>query len=90
MTQQRIPHWVPYRRLYAAISDIIAGLLVSRFDVKLVGTDSPLAKDAIEVRKRYPGSGSTRYGGTQLGGISIDEAYIYPSVVTPGPPAALQ
>lgn len=48
------------------------------FQIKVIGTDDPLAKDVIEMQKKYPGPLPTRYHGRQLGGLSIDEAYVYP------------
>jgi hypothetical protein len=38
----------------------------------------PVARDAIQIRDRYPTMRLTRYHGTLIGGINIDGAYIYP------------
>ena len=50
------------------------------FQIKLVNTSHPIAQDAIKVRDRYPASLASRYGGSSIGGMSIDGAYIYPPI----------
>jgi len=52
------------------------------FQVKVIGTDDPLAKAVIEIQKKYPGKIPTRYHGHQLGGLSVEEVYIYPLPIT--------
>jgi hypothetical protein len=52
------------------------------FQIKLVNTSDPIAQDAIEIRDRYRAPLVTRYGGSSLGGMSIDGACIYPPVST--------
>ncbi len=47
------------------------------FQVKLVNSSDPIASDAIRIRDRYPATLATRYGGSSIGGTSIDGAYIY-------------
>lgn len=51
------------------------------FQVKVVGSDAPVAKDVIAVRQKYPGKMATRFHGHQLGGVMVEEAYIYPNPV---------
>jgi hypothetical protein len=48
------------------------------FQIKLVNSSDPVARDAIQIRDRYPTMRLTRYHGTLIGGINIDGAYIYP------------
>lgn len=50
------------------------------FQIKVVNTSDPIAQDAIEIRDRYPAALVTRYGGSSIGGMSIDHACIYPPV----------
>ena len=50
------------------------------FQVKLVNSSDPIAHDAIEIRDSYSAPLATHYGGTSIGGMSIDYAYIYPPV----------
>lgn len=47
-------------------------------DLKLVGSADPLAAGIVELNRKYPGRGPTRTRRPQLGGLPIDEAYIYP------------
>ena len=48
------------------------------FQVKVIGTDHPVAKAVMEIQQKYPGTLPTRYHGRQLGGLSVEEVYIYP------------
>lgn len=54
-------------------------LYLDPFRVKVISTDDPLAKAALDIHKRFPGRMATRFGGKTFGGISVDEVYIYPS-----------
>jgi hypothetical protein len=46
--------------------------------VKVRGVDDPVVKSVIEIQKKYPARLATRVRNRLLGGLSIDEAYIYP------------
>lgn len=48
------------------------------FRVKLIGGEDPLALAAVDINRRFPGSMATRFGGKSFGGLSVDDAYIYP------------
>ena len=50
------------------------------FRVKLINAADPLAKAVLEINQRYPGKLPMRFGGSFLGGIGVDDAYIYPSL----------
>jgi len=52
------------------------------FQIKLVNSSDPVARDAIQIRDRYPAKTATRYQGSSIGGMSIEGAYIYPSLST--------
>ena len=49
--------------------------------VKLIAADNSLARAALSVQQRYPGRMGTRYNGRILGDMSIDGAYIYPTLI---------
>ena len=49
------------------------------FRVKVIGATDPLARAAVEIHRRFPGSTPIRFGGRSFGGISIDDVYIYAS-----------
>ena len=49
------------------------------FQIKLVSSADPIARDAIEYRDLYPDNKlATPYKGSSIGGMGIDSAYIYP------------
>jgi hypothetical protein len=48
------------------------------FQVKVTGVEDPVAKDVIAIQQKYPGRLATRARNRVLGGISVDEVYIYP------------
>ena len=48
------------------------------FRVKVVGATDRFAQAAADINERYPGPAATRLGGTTLGGVSVDDVYIYP------------
>jgi hypothetical protein len=50
------------------------------FQVKLVNSSDPIAQDAMKIRERYRAPLITRYGGSSLGGTSIDDVCIYPPI----------
>lgn len=47
------------------------------FQVKVIGTENPLARDVLDIQQKYPASLPTRLRNRMLGGLSIEEAYIY-------------
>jgi hypothetical protein len=65
-------------------------LRINPFEIKVIGTNDSIAEAAMVVTKRkFPSSpfavrnpkpepGMTRYGGSTLGGVDIDGAFIYP------------
>jgi len=67
---------VSYRRAYECLSRVpSASIRLS--EIKLVAATNPIAEEAIAVRDRYPARLPTRFQGTRLGNLSIEEAYIY-------------
>jgi hypothetical protein len=69
-----------YRAVHPVLSKLHT-LWISLADLKLVGPTNPVAADIMEINRKYPGRNPTRSRRPQLGGMSIDEAYVYP---TPG------
>jgi hypothetical protein len=53
-------------------------LWIDPFQVKVVGMDSPVAKAALDVMKKYAVRIPARYHGRNFGGLSVDEVCIYP------------
>lgn len=52
---------------------------IDPFQVRLIGSDDPLAKAAMETNRKYPGPTPTRFRGPSFGGAAVDEVYIYPA-----------
>jgi hypothetical protein len=57
-------------------------LWLDPFQVKVIGADDPIAKAVLGHMQKYPGRMPTRYHGRHLGGLSVEEAYIYPIPVS--------
>jgi len=51
---------------------------IDPFQVRLIGSDDPLAKAAIESNRKYPGPMPTRFRGKSFGAVPVEEVYIYP------------
>jgi hypothetical protein len=71
-----------YRAVYGSLSKVPASS-VSLSEIKLVSPENPIARDVLEIQRRFPGRIPTRTRRPKLGDLAIEEAYIYPRV-TPG------
>jgi hypothetical protein len=55
------------------------------FQVKVTGTEDPVAKAVLDIQQKYPGRLATRLRNRMLGSVSVDEVYLYPiPVPVPG------
>jgi len=52
--------------------------MITSEEVRLIGANDPMAKDALAIRQRQAGTRPIRYDGRRLGNTVIDDAYIYP------------
>lgn len=66
------------------ISQELRSPYLDPFRVKVVNADDPLAKAALKNQSRFPGRVGTRLGGQSFGGLSVDDVYIYPSLLPAG------
>jgi len=64
------------------LADQMASPYLDPFEVKLIAGSDPLAKAVSDIHERYPGTSAIRFGGKNLGGMSVEGAYIYPSSVS--------
>jgi hypothetical protein len=71
-----------YRRVYALMQRIPQPFRIHPFDVKLVGAGDAIAEGVRRSHQRYPDKRPVHYGETQLGGVNIEGAYVYPAVDT--------
>jgi hypothetical protein len=70
-----------YRRVNAVIRQMPQPFWIHPLEIKLVEPGSPIARAMRELNARIPGPSPIRYGGAQIGGMSIEGAYIYPPVL---------
>ena len=60
-------------------------LWLDPMQVKVTGTDQPLARGVIELQQQYPGLLPMRLRTFMLGGVYVEEVFIYPlPVPVPG------
>ena len=72
-----------YREAYAVLQTM-GGTIVSASEVKLVGENSLIATEILNVRRRYANTFVDSSILRQLGSVMIEEAYVY------GPPQTLR
>ena len=77
-------HKAIYRAIYHII-DNMPELGIHSFDIRVLGMNDGLTKGAIEATRpnlsrpnAKPYRGITRFSGSNLGGVEVDGAYIYP------------
>jgi hypothetical protein len=66
-----------YRAVHPALGKLHASW-ISLTELKLVGPSNPVGADIMEINRKYPGRSLTRTRSPQLGGMSIEGAYVYP------------
>jgi hypothetical protein len=60
-------------------------LWLDPFQVKVTGADDPVTKAVLAIQEKFAGKLATRLRNRMLGGVSVDEVYIYPiPVPVPG------
>jgi hypothetical protein len=52
------------------------------FDKKVIGPHDLMARDMIAHRRGRPGGPPTPFRGSRLGGVDVEEAYIYPPLAS--------
>jgi hypothetical protein len=66
---------------YGKVARVARSIIDPWFDhfrVKLLGMDDPLAMAALELSRRHPGRVPLRFRDSSFGGMSVEDAYIYP------------
>jgi hypothetical protein len=67
-----------YRRVNGVTDELRReGLGIDPFEVKVIGPSDPIAKAVVATRDRSPGKRPTRFRGSRLGELDVEEAYIY-------------
>lgn len=67
------------------IAQTLASPYLDPFRVNLINADSPMAVAAREFNERFPARLATRFGGNILGGVGVDDVYVYPPEPCPTP-----
>jgi hypothetical protein len=67
----------------SAALDRLPGFWIERSDIKPIGVANPIARDILAARNQARANGPIWYPGQQLGGVPIDDAYIYPFLSSP-------
>ena len=66
-----------YKVLHGALRQM-SDIDIDPFDIKLIGTQGPLAKEIADLYQRYPTAIQTLYRRHKLGSTVLGEARIYP------------
>ncbi len=69
-----------YGRLHASIRRMPQPLGIDPLKVKLIGPTHPIARDVLDIHKQAPDprTSPVRWGGNQLGNLSVEGTYLYP------------
>ncbi len=70
-----------YAKVYNVLRSM-AGACISTSDVKLIGKKNPITKDILAFRSHLTDDALARYRDRLLGGIGVEEVYIYPQYET--------
>ncbi len=62
----------------ARLSDRFRSPFFDPFRVKVISSQDPLAQAAVDINRRFPTQIPTRLRGQMIGGIFVDDVYIYP------------
>jgi len=79
-----------YRRVNAVIREMEKeGFRMDPFEKKVIGPNDPIARDMV-AHRGGPARTPTRFRGSRLGDLAVEEAYIYPPPATPEELAGIQ
>jgi hypothetical protein len=69
-----------YSRLFSLIRRMPEPHWIDPLEVRLLGPNQPMAQDVLAIYSRAggPAASPIRWGGTMLGNVSVDGAYLYP------------
>ncbi len=80
-----------YRRVNAVIREMKKeGFGMDLFAIKVIGAHDPIAKEMVANRRSRPAGPPTPLGGSRLGELAVEEAFIYPPPATPEELAGIQ
>jgi hypothetical protein len=61
----------------AGLLDSDANLWLDPFQVKVRGAEDPIVSAVLAIQRKYPAQFATRLRNLLLGGVSVDDVYIY-------------
>jgi hypothetical protein len=76
-----------YREVYGIIRSL-EDRWIDTSEIKLVGENHPVTRDLLDLLGQFPGRVPTRPRRSLLGGVAIDDAYLYPWKNGPTPTRA--
>jgi hypothetical protein len=73
-----------YRKLHPLVRAMPQPFWIDPLEIRLIGPTNPIAQDALAIHRRAPGPqvSPLRWGGTKLGNLIIEGAYLYPLPAT--------
>jgi hypothetical protein len=66
-----------YRQVYRVLQSL-TDVGITDSDIKLIGEKHPIAQDVLDILGRFPGRTPTRPRWPLLGGIPVEDCYVYP------------
>jgi hypothetical protein len=71
--------FVGYQQLQLSIRRL-GSKWIDPLEARLIGPKNPIARDVLAVHQHAPGAKASPmwWGGTQLGNVSVEDAYLYP------------
>lgn len=66
----------------AYVMDTVDDKEFSEFWIKLIGTDEPLAQEAIKISQKFPTAMGARFGRQMFGNVYAEDGYLYAMPVT--------
>jgi hypothetical protein len=73
-----------YRRVITVVRELEnEGLWIDPFEIKVIGPKDPIARDIAAHQDTRRAKIPTRFRGSRLGELAVEEAYIYPPTAKP-------
>jgi hypothetical protein len=69
-----------YRRVHSVVRSMPHPFWIDPFEVKLIGATEPMAEAVREFYRCHPARLPTWYRRPELGGVSIEAAFLYPPI----------
>lgn len=67
-----------YRRMHPVYYGMTPPLWLDRFRLRMIAANDPMTQDVLDLLRRYQGRNPGRFPVPRIGGVNIDEVYLYP------------